>query len=107
MIFGTTINIRGLLSGSGFTYPDLNPGGTALGTIVSNGVQAIIVLSGVAVLLYLIWGGFNWLTAGGDKAQVESARNRITNALVGMAIIASVWVIYGLVDNFFGIGNLS
>lgn len=104
---GGNIDIRTQIEARNPNYPDLNPGGDALGTIASNGVQAVMAVSGIAAFLYLLWGGVNWLMAGGDKTKVEAARDRITNAIVGLAIIASVWVIYGIIDGFFGIGNYS
>lgn len=75
-----------------------------LGAIVSNGVQAAIIIAGLAVFGMLIWGGYDWLMSGGDKTRVEAARNRITNALVGLAIIGASYAIFTLIDSFFGTG---
>lgn len=78
-----------------------------LGNIVSTGVNVAIIFAGLAVFGYLIWGGYAWLTAGGDKAKVEEARNRIVNALIGLTIVASAFTLYTIIDKFFGIGNVS
>ena len=51
----------------------------------------------------LVWGGIQWIMSGGDKAKTEEARNRITAALVGLAIVASAWAIMKLVEYFFGL----
>lgn len=80
----------------------ISPVGT-LGRLIELGAGAVLVVGGVAVLLYLILGGFNWITAGGDKAKVESARAMITQGIIGLAILASVFAVYGVLLRFFGI----
>ena len=62
-----------------------------------------IILSGILLLVYLVWGGIEWLTSGGDKGKVEAARNRIVSALVGLAIIAASYAAWPLALTFFGI----
>lgn len=76
--------------------------GNVLGTIIGSLVNVAITLAGITVLLYFLWAGFNWLTSGGDKQKVEDARNRMTNAIIGMAIVAASLAISALVNNFFG-----
>ena len=110
MIFQTTIDIRTELNNSALYPTDLaEPGaesGAVLGGIISTIVSTAIVFAALAVLIYFIWAGFNWLTAGGDKGKVEDARNRLTNAIIGMAIVASAYSLYTIVDRFFGVGNV-
>lgn len=77
-----------------------------LGAIIVPAINALISLAGIAVLFYLIWGGYNWMTSGGDPQKVSAARARITHALIGLAIIASIWAIYSIVDKFFGLNIL-
>lgn len=65
---------------------------------------------GLLVFVYLIWGGIEWITAGGDKSKTESARQKITNAIIGLAIVASAFAISIVLQNFFGIqigGNIN
>ena len=74
---------------------------TDLGRLVSTGVSVVIIVSGILVFVYLVWGGLEWLTSGGDKGKTESARNRITAALVGLAIIAASWALVQIIGYFF------
>lgn len=76
---------------------------TNLGAYVSNIVSAILIVAGLAAFALLVWGGFTWIISNGDKTKVEEARNRITNALIGLAIVAASWAIFLLVDYFFGL----
>ena len=87
---------------SGIAY---GPG--TLGTLISNTVGLGITIGSVFALLWLLWGGISWITSSGDKTQLEAARDRIVQALIGFAVVMSVWAIWILLTrNFFGL-NLS
>lgn len=58
------------------------------------------------VLVYLVWGGIQWITAGGDKAGLEAARGKITGAIVGIIIVAVAFAIYNILLTFVGAGNV-
>ncbi len=75
---------------------------TDVGTLISGAIGAAFVIAGLIVFAFLVWGGIQWMTAGGDKANLEAARGRITSALVGLAIIASAYAIVRLLEYFFG-----
>ena len=74
-----------------------------IGSLIGGAVGVIIILALILTFFYLIIGGISWITSGGDKGQVEAARNRITNALIGLAIVAGAWALMKLVGFFFGI----
>ena len=75
-----------------------------LGTFISKSISAVIMVAAVATFIYMIYGGVEWVTSGGEKGKLEEARNRITNAILGLAIVAASWAIFRLIDYFFGIG---
>lgn len=77
---------------------------TDLGSFVSNTISAIILVAGLATFMYLVYGGIQWIMSSGDKGKLEEARGKITNGIIGLAIVASAWAIYLLLDYFFGIG---
>ena len=77
---------------------------TDLGSFVSKSISAIILVAGLATFLYIIYGGLQWIMSSGDKGKLEEARSKITNGIIGLAIVASAWAIYLLLDYFFGIG---
>jgi hypothetical protein len=83
--------------------PDYKTGGTVIGSLIGAIVGAFIIFSFIFALIFLLVGGISWITAGSDKAQLESARNKITHAIVGLIIVASVWAIMMLVGSFTGI----
>ncbi len=75
---------------------------TDVGTIISGAIGAAFILAGLLVFAYMVWGGLQWITAGGDKASLESARGRITNAIIGMVIIAIAFAVVMLLQFAFG-----
>lgn len=76
---------------------------TDVGQLISSGVGAAILVSALLVFGYLVLGGIQWITSGGDKGKTESARNKITAALVGLAIVASSYAIMRIIGFFFGV----
>ena len=77
---------------------------TDLGSFVSKSFSAVLLVAGLATFMYLVYGGIQWISSGGDKGKLEEARSKITNGIIGLAIVASAWAVYLLLDYFFGIG---
>lgn len=78
-------------------------GPSAIGLLISGFVGAFLVFSFIVAFMYLLLGGFNWITSGGDKAKLQAARDEITNAIMGLIIVSAVWAIMTLIGNFLGI----
>lgn len=57
----------------------------------------------IAFFLYLIIGAIKWIISGGDKGQLESARNQITHALLGLVILLSLFAIARIIETLFGV----
>lgn len=74
-----------------------------IGQLISAVVGLLLILAGILAFLYLILGGIQWITAGGDKAGMETARNKITHAIVGLIIVGAAWALMILVQNFLGV----
>ena len=70
-------------------------------------VSALMAIALVLVLIFLIWGAFDWITSAGEKGKTESARNKMTGAIAGLFILSSVFVIFTLIQNVFGVEILS
>lgn len=77
-------------------------GVTDLGMLVNQGIGLAIAIAILFVLVMIIIAGYSWITAGGDKQKVEEARGRITNAIIGIAIIACAWILTSIIAQFFG-----
>ena len=82
---------------------DATSGLTGITKMVSSVIGIITVAAGIWFLLQFTIGGFGWITSGGDKAKLQSSRDKITNAIVGLIIVSSVWAVMTLVGQFVGI----
>jgi hypothetical protein len=73
----------------------------------SNYVRAIINIllggAGVASLAFIIIGGVRWITSAGDKEGTEKARKTVGNALLGLAFVFSIYVIFFLIRTWFNV----
>lgn len=74
-----------------------------IGQLISAVVGTLLIISALLAFFYLILGGIQWITSGGDKAGMEAARNKITHAIVGLIIVGAAWAIMILVQNFLGV----
>lgn len=74
-----------------------------LGQLISALVGTLLIISALLAFFFLILGGIQWITSGGDKAGMEAARNKITHAIVGLIIVGAAWAIMILVQNFLGV----
>ncbi len=75
--------VRGLSPGQGLAF------------YIAQLWRTVVIVGGLAVMLYLIWGGIQWLMAGGDKGKIDEAHHKITNSLIGLGVlVASYAVIY-------------
>lgn len=78
-----------------------------VGILINKALNFVMVLGALLVFMYLIWGGIEWITSGGDKGKTEAARNKITAAVLGLIVLAAAWAILGLVLKFLGAGDLN
>ncbi|TRZ49582.1 hypothetical protein D4S03_08100 [bacterium] len=69
--------------------------------------KSVVTLGGVAFLIFLIWGGIEWLTAGGDKTRLETAHKMISNALIGLVVLVGSYAIAFFIQNAFKINILA
>jgi hypothetical protein len=70
-------------------------------------INGLLVVAGVVAFLWLLVGGLQWILAGGDKEGTEKARKKITNALIGLAIVFSAYALAFLVESIFGVSILN
>lgn len=73
-----------------------------IGNVISAVIGVLIIVAAVMAFLFLILGGLQWITSGGDKAGMEAARNKITAAIVGLIIVAAAWALMVLIGQFIG-----
>ncbi len=58
----------------------------SLPNIITGILNAIIAISGLIAVIYVIIGGINYMTSTGDAAKVKKAKDTILYALIGLVI---------------------
>lgn len=89
--------LGGLNSMSGQSY---------FANLIPKAIGFLFVAGSLAFFFMFIWGAISWILSGGDKAHVEAAKSRITNALIGFVLMIAVFAIVRLFESFFGINIL-
>ncbi|MEX0617220.1 MAG: dockerin type I domain-containing protein [Candidatus Woykebacteria bacterium] len=79
----------------------------SLGQIASMILPYVFVLGGMISLLFIIWGGFRYMTAQGDPKAIASARGTIVSAVIGLVLLASVFAIMKILEIVFRIKVLA
>lgn len=82
-------------------------GNLTLGGIVSAVLPYLFAGAGLLLLFYLIWGGFSLMLSRGDPKAVESAKGRITNAIIGFVIIFVAYWLVQFLGQILGIGQFT
>lgn len=77
-----------------------------LGGVIRNAIVLIFSIASVSAVLVFLWGALDWIFSGGDKEKVSNARKKITNALVGLIVLAVSFLVLSLVGTFVGINPL-
>lgn len=66
---------------------------------VLNILRWVLGLLALIAVIFVIYGGFIWLTSGGDESKIDKAKKIISGAVVGLIIIILAWAIVIFVAN--------
>ena len=81
------------------------PGG-GLAFYIATLWQTVITVGGIAFIIYLIWGGVEYMTSGGDKARIDDASKKISSSVIGIAILVASYAITLFIQGVFKINIL-
>jgi hypothetical protein len=81
--------------------------GEGLFAFISNIFKLIGTLAGIYMVFQIIMAGYGYISANGDPKKTEAAWAKIWQSVVGLVIIASAFIIAGLVERFTGINILN
>lgn len=65
-----------------------------IGDVVGKLLLYIYAIGGMALLVYLVIGGFKLMTSSGDPKAIDEAKKAITHALIGFVVLfVAYWII--------------
>lgn len=83
--------------------PDIQPnnvnpigGGAVTGVarnIVTSAVNILLFVTGAVAVIFVILGGFKYITSSGDPKKAEEARKTVINAMIGIIIVVAAYFI--------------
>lgn len=79
---------------------------TSFGEATSKLLTPIFSIAAFLVVLYFLFGAFNFLRSAGNKEAMEGAKQMITQAIFGFVILIFAFFILQFLPQFFGF-NLS
>lgn len=88
-------------------YPGLLPinfSSDSLEIIIQSIINLVLLIAGIIALVYLVFSGISYITAGGDAEKATSARTGIVNAVIGIAVIIAALAIFNFIIRRIGIG---
>ena len=62
-------------------------------TLVQTIINIFLSVIGVLLLVYILYAGYNWMTAQGEEEKVSKAKDTIKRAIIGVIIIIAAYAI--------------
>jgi len=98
LALGDTIDLKGINNPNFKAITEYRPS-----QMITAGLNILLIIAALVSFAFLLFGGIQWILAGGDKDNTEKARKRITNALIGLAIVFSAYAITFIINALFGV----
>lgn len=98
-----------LLEGIGILGLEGRDPGTApsiFNRFISTVIGLMTIIAVIWFIFLIIAGAYGIMTAGGDKANMEAARKRITTGIAGLVIVVAAVFIVDLIGKIIGIENI-
>jgi len=77
------------------------PKSRSLLDVIAWGINTTLLLAGAVAVIYLVYGGMLYITAGGDAEKATKGRTSLINAIVGIIIILLALVIVAFIKSQF------
>jgi len=68
-------------------------------TLAQNIIDFVLKISVTVAVIMFTWAGILYLTASGDKGNIEKAHKIFTSVLIGFIIVISAWLIINTIAN--------
>lgn len=93
------LNASGLRSE--FGLGGLN-GATTLSELILGIIRYMLLFAGSIAVIFIIIGGYQYVTSGGNEEQAEKGRKTLVNAIIGIVVIVLAYVIVNVIANLVG-----
>jgi heme/copper-type cytochrome/quinol oxidase subunit 2 len=88
-----------------FTHGGLT-GATSVQDLIVRIIQLMLLFAGIIAVVFIIYGGYLYITSAGNEESAEKGKNTMVNAIIGIVIIVLSYVIVNVIVNLAGNGVL-
>lgn len=81
-------------------------GDVGIRSIIARGIDGFLMIAGAIAVIYLVYGGILYMTAGGNSEQATKGKTAIINAIIGITIIFVAFIIVRTVGTILEKGKL-
>lgn len=100
-VFVSSLIVSGVALAAPVPVTDVTSAVSAIETYLNLGVQLMIA----AAVVYVIWQGFQFVTAGGEEEKRAESRSGIVYGVIGIVVMLSVWGLIKIVLSSTGINT--
>lgn len=86
-------------SGSSCSGGSTQAGTKKVNQLITDAVNIFSAIVGIISVIMIIFGGFKYITSGGDSNNVSAAKNTIIYAVIGLVVVAMAQFIVQFVLN--------
>ena len=72
---------------------------TDLPVVVGNIINIVLSLLGLVAVIFIIIGGFMWMTSAGNEEKLKKAKTMISAAVIGLIIVIVAYVVTAWIIN--------
>ena len=62
-------------------------------------LNTLLLVVGLVAVIYVVYGGYRYITGGEDEEKVKQAKNTITNALIGVVLVLIALALVRIIAN--------
>ncbi|MDP2665016.1 MAG: hypothetical protein Q8O97_03715 [bacterium] len=66
--------------------------------IIAWAYALIVGISGFAAFVMIVWGGVEWLSSAGNPSSMNSAKDKIKSALLGLLLVLASFLIIQIIN---------
>jgi uncharacterized membrane protein YwzB len=94
-----TSRLQGLFGTGGLS------GSRTLTELIYTAIRIMLAFAGAIAVLFIVVGGFWYITASGNEEQAEKGKNTLINAIMGVIIVVLSYAIVTVVVNLISSGT--
>ncbi len=101
---GSTVMLYGITFAETLERPTNTPQEQEVEQLIITILNYVLGISGLVAVVFLIIGGFSYITAQGNEEQTKKATSTLLNAVIGLIIIfAAFAIVYTVQKNILGV----